>query len=147
MLTPEPVGPRCGKHPEVAAVAPCTRCGTFVCGPCTEVLGEAAYCADCVTWLRHNGPPSRVVKGLIGLSIVALLSAPLLCFLPVLNVLAAALGLWLPTRELDRIRRGEGPLRGLRQARVARWLAGANLLLTLLWIAGFLYAWRHNAVE
>jgi len=147
MLTPEPVGPRCGKHPEAAAVAPCTRCGTFVCGACTEVLGEAAYCTDCVTWLRHNGPPSRVVQGLIGLSIAGLLCSPLLLALPVpmLNVIAAALGLWVPTRELDRIRRGEGPLRGMRQAKVARWLAGVNLLLTLLWLAGFLYVWRSNS--
>jgi hypothetical protein len=66
---------------------------------------------------------------------------------PLLNLVAAALGLWLPTRELDRILRGEGPLRGLRQARVARWLAGVNLLLALLWIAGFLYGWRSGAVS
>lgn len=128
-------------------MAPCARCGTFLCGACTEVLGEDAYCADCVTWLRQHGPPSRVVKGLIGLSIAGIALFPLLCAIPVplLNLVAAALGLWLPTRELDRILRGEGPLRGLRQARVARWLAGVNLLLALLWIAGFLYGWRSGA--
>jgi hypothetical protein len=67
--------------------------------------------------------------------------------LPGLNLVAAALGLWLPTRELDRILRGEGPLRGLRQARVARWLAGVNLLLVLLWLAGYLYVWRSGAAS
>jgi hypothetical protein len=130
-------------------VAPCARCGTFLCGACTEVMGEQASCADCVTWLRQNGPPSRVVQGLIGLSIAAILCTPLLCALPMplLNIISAALGLWVPTRELDRIRRGEGPLRGMRQARVARWLAGVNLLLALLWIAAFIYGWRYGAVS
>ncbi len=142
MLTPEPIGPRCAKHPEVAAVAPCTRCGTFLCGACTDVLGEAAYCDDCLAWLRHNGKPSRVVQGLIGLNIVAFFSTPLLCGLPVLSLPAVVLGLWLPTRELDRIQRGEGPLRGTRQAKVARWLAWVNLMATLVWLAGYLYIWN-----
>jgi hypothetical protein len=132
------VGPRCAKHPDVAAVAPCVRCGTFLCGGCTELLREEAYCAGCVTWLRLHAPPSRVVKGLIGLNIAALILLPLLC-LPVLNLIAIVLGLWLPSRELDRIRRGEGPLRGMLQARVAYWLAWVNLLLVLLWGAAALY--------
>lgn len=129
------MGPRCGKHPEAAAVAPCTRCGTFLCGACTELLRESAWCADCLTWLRHNGPPSRVVQGLIAFNLATLCCAPLgLLPLAVLgNLVATALGLWLPTRELDRIHRGEGPLRGLRQAKLARWLAGLNLLVALAW--------------
>jgi len=139
MLTSQPVGSRCAKHPEAAAVAPCTRCGTFLCGACTGVLGEEAYCDDCLAWLRHNGKPSGLVQGLIVLNVVAFLSSPLLCGLPVLTLPGAALGLWLPTRELDRIHRGEGPLKGIRQAKVARWLAGVNLVVTLAWLGVYLY--------
>lgn len=129
-------------------MASCARCGTFLCGDCTEVMDEAAHCADCVSRLRVQGPPSRKVQGLIGLGIAGILLFPLLCGLPPVHCLGvAALGLWLPTRELDRIRRGEGPLRGMRQAKVARWLAGVNLLLALLWLAVFLYGWRSGAVE
>lgn len=125
------------------AVAPCTRCGTFLCGACTEVMGEAAYCADCIAWLHKNGPVSRVVQGLIGASILGFLCLPLgLLFFPIFNLVVGVLGLWLPTRELRRIRRGEGPLRGIRQAQVARVLAGVNLLLVLLAVVAFLYLVR-----
>ena len=48
-------------------------------------------------------------------------------------------GVTVATRELRRIRRGEGPLRGTMQAHVARVLAAVNLLLALLWLAGILY--------
>lgn len=123
------------------AVAPCTRCGTFLCGACTEVMGEAAYCADCIAWLHKNGPVSRVVQGLIAAGIGGILCVPLglLFFFPVVNLVVGGLGLWLPTRELRRIRRGEGPLRGSRQAQVARVLAGVNLLLALLGIGALIY--------
>jgi hypothetical protein len=112
-------------------------------------MGEAAYCTGCVAWLRQNAPPSRVVQGVIGLGLAGILCFPLLCALPVplLNLLAAVLGLWLPTRELDRIRRGEGPPRGVRQAKVARGLAVANLLLALLWTAAFVYSWSLGAAS
>lgn len=121
-------------------MASCARCGTFLCGACTEVMGEAAWCADCVAWVRKNGAPSRAVKWLIALGVLGIVAFPLLLFLaPVLNVVAAALGLWLPTRELRRILRGEGPMRGLRQARVARALGALNLLLVLLWGFALLY--------
>ncbi len=123
------------------AVAPCTRCGTFLCGACTEVMGEAAYCADCIAWLHKNGPVSRAVQGLIVAGVGGILCVPLgLLFLfPVINLVVGVLGLWLPTRELRRIRRGEGPLRGMRQAHVARVLAAVNLVLALLGGAGVIY--------
>jgi len=123
-------------------VAPCVRCGTFLCGACTEVVGEAAYCEDCLAWLHKNGPPSRAVQGLIAVGIVGILGT-LLCGLlaPVLNLLVAVPGLWLSTRELRRIQRGEGPLRGALQAKVARVLAGLNLGLVLLWVAIIVYVW------
>ncbi|MDY7226020.1 hypothetical protein [Hyalangium rubrum] len=129
-------------------MASCARCGTFLCGDCTEVMDEAAHCADCVARLRLHGKPSRRVQGLIGLGIAGILSFPLMCGLPpVFSLVVAALGLWLPTRELDRIRRGEGPLRGMRQAKVARWLAGTNLLMVLLWLGVFLYSWYSGTVD
>lgn len=124
----------------MVAVAPCTRCGTFLCGACTEVMAEAAYCADCIAWLNKNGPVSRVVQGLIVASLLGFLCLPLgVFFFPVYNLVVGVLGLWLPTRELRRIRRGEGPLRGVRQAQVARVLAGLNLVLALLALAAIVY--------
>ena len=129
-------------------MAPCARCGTFLCGACIEVMAEAAWCADCLAWLHKNGAPSRVVQGLIVLSIIALVAFPMCAlFAPVINLVAAVLGLWLPTRELRRIQQGEGPLRGARQAKAARVLAGVNLLLALVWLGIFLYAWSQGAAR
>ncbi len=109
-------------------------------------MGEAAWCADCVAWHRQHGPPSRVIQGLIGLGLAGILCFPLCGFLvPLINLVSAALGLWLPTRELQRIRRGEAPLRGTRQAHVARGLGVVNLLLMLLWGGLFLYGWTQTA--
>jgi hypothetical protein len=148
----EPAGARCAKHPEALAVAPCSRCGTFLCGACTELVREEAFCADCVEWLRRNGSPSRGVQGLIALGVVGILGFPVCLFLaPVVNLVAAVACLLGATRELRRIRRGEGPLRGLRQAKVARVLGAVNLVLALLWIAAFVYglfygyAWGRSA--
>jgi hypothetical protein len=129
-------------------VAPCARCGTFLCGACTEVMQEAAYCADCVAWLHKNGAPSRGVQGTIALSLTAIAAFPLcLLFAPMLNLVAAVLGLWVPTRELRRIRRGDGPLRGAWQAKTARVLAAVNLLLALGWLGLFLYAYGQSAAR
>jgi hypothetical protein len=129
-------------------VAPCARCGTFLCGACTELMDDAAFCAECVAWLRRNGAPSRVVQGLIVLGLAGILCFPLCGFLvPLINLVSAVLGLWLPTRELRRIHRGEGPLRGVRQAKVARGLAVVNLLLMLLWSGLLFYGWRQGGAS
>jgi hypothetical protein len=119
-------------------VAPCARCGTFLCGACTEVMGEQAYCSDCIAWLHKNGPVSRTVQVFLGLEIASLISVPvclLTLALPVQLLLGAA-GLWVASRELRRIRQGEGPQRGARQAKVVRALAWVNLLLGVVWAAG-----------
>jgi hypothetical protein len=121
-------------------VAPCSRCGTFLCGDCTEVVDEAAWCADCMEWLRRNGPTSRLVKWCIGLGIAGIVLSPLCTILGlVINAVVGGVGVTVSTRELRRIRRGEGPLRGTMQAHVARVLAVVNLLLALLWLAGIVY--------
>jgi hypothetical protein len=126
-------------------VASCVRCGTFLCGACTELLQEAAYCADCVDWLRRNGKPSRGVQGILALGGVGILFFLLIPMVPpLLNLVAASLALWVPTRELRRIRRGEGPLRGTLQAQVARWLGAVNLAMVLFWGGLFLYLWSRS---
>jgi hypothetical protein len=124
-------------------VAPCARCGTFLCGACTEVMGEQAYCSDCIAWLHKNGPVSRMVQIFLGLEIASLVSIPLcllLLALPVQLVVGAA-GLWVSSRELRRIQQGEGFLRSARRAKVVRVLAWVNLLLGVVWAGGLLFLW------
>lgn len=124
-------------------MAPCARCGTFLCGACTEVMGEQAYCSDCIAWLHKNGPIPRTVQVFLGLEIASLVSLPLcllLFALPVQLVVGAA-GLWVSSRELRRIRQGEGFLRGARRAKVVRVLAWVNLLLGVVWAGGLLFLW------
>jgi hypothetical protein len=117
-------------------VAPCARCGTFLCGACTELVKEAAWCADCVAWLRQNAPTSRAVHILIALGVLGFLCVlPCAPLAPVYQLVMGVLGLWLPTRELRRIQRGEGPARGAWQAHAARIIGGLNLVQALAWAA------------
>jgi hypothetical protein len=152
--TPAPASPRCPAHQQ-AAVATCTRCGTFLCGECTELLGEAAWCASCVDFLRKHGPSSGGVRAALGLDLAGLLSLPLCVFLarfglspvsfehgvplllPVFNLLVFGLGLGLSARELRRIRAGEASLQGRALARWVRGLAWVNLVFFLFfgWLA------------
>lgn len=137
-----PLGARCASHPDASAVALCARCGTFLCGACTELRGEGAYCAACVEVLKREAPPSRAVQLSIGLSIVGIVSWPVCMGLPVFALLAAGVGLPISLRELRRIRRGEVPPRGRTRARVALVLACINVLPVLLMaavFAGFLF--------
>jgi hypothetical protein len=124
-------------------VAPCARCGTFLCGACTEVMGEQAYCPDCIAWLHKNGPIPRTVQVFLGLEIASLVSLPLclLLFALPVQLMVGVAGLWVSSRELRRIRQGEGPLRGARRAKVVQALAWVNLLLGGVWAAGLLALW------
>ena len=143
---------RCPSH-QRAAVATCVRCGTFLCGECTELLGEAAYCASCIAFVRKHGAASLALKLTFGLGLIALASVPLslllpvnvrvdmgrativlplLRRLPVLNGVAAGLGFWVSARELRRLAREDisSPARTL--ARWTRGLAWLNLACVLL---------------
>ena len=137
---PVPLGARCASHPDAPAVATCTRCGAFLCGACTELRGEGAWCAACVEFLKRETPPSRAVKVFIGLGILGIVTWPMFLFIPVPNGLFAVLGLWISLRELGRIRRGEASPRGRTQARVALGLACANALPVLLLLALVAYS-------
>mgnify|MGYP007112210960 CR=1 FL=1 len=61
-MTASPTGARCGQHPDAAAVALCARCGGYLCGACTEVLGETAYCAPCAERRIRNMRPAHTVR-------------------------------------------------------------------------------------
>ncbi|HEY0094977.1 MAG TPA: B-box zinc finger protein, partial [Archangium sp.] len=144
--------PRCPTH-QRAAVATCVRCGTFLCGECTELLGEAAYCASCIAFVREHGAASLALKWTFGLGIAALLTVPLAMFLPmnvvvdagrativlpllrrlpVLNGIAVGLGFWLSSRELRRLERVELPSPARTWARWTRGLSWLNLACVLL---------------
>ncbi|MFL5321893.1 MAG: hypothetical protein ACJ790_19690 [Myxococcaceae bacterium] len=51
VLNPPPLrsdnGARCAAHPDNAATANCTRCGTFICALDTKVLSKRIYCETC----------------------------------------------------------------------------------------------------
>ncbi len=143
--------PRCPTH-QRAAVATCVRCGTFLCGECTELLGEAAYCASCIAFVRQHGAASLALKLTLGLGLIALATVPLAMLLPVnvvvdtgrativlpllrrlpvLNGIAAGLGFWLSSRELRRLEHVE-PSPARTWARWTRGLSWLNLACVLL---------------
>ncbi len=143
--------PRCPTH-QRAAVATCVRCGTFLCGECTELLGEAAYCASCIAFVRQHGAASLALKLTLGLGLIALATVPLAMLLPVnvvvdmgrativlpllrrlpvLNGIAAGLGFWLSSRELRRLQHAE-PSPARTWARWTRGLSWLNLACVLL---------------
>jgi hypothetical protein len=127
-------GARCASHPDVAAVATCVRCGSFLCGDCTELVGESPYCAPCVAVLRRDAKPSRVVQVALGLNVLGLVCLPCSLALPLPTLVAGLAGVVLAGRELRRISRGLGAERGRMQARVVLSLGGLNLGLSVAWL-------------
>ncbi|QRK12005.1 hypothetical protein JQX13_19340 [Archangium violaceum] len=129
------------------------RCGTFLCGECTELLGEAAYCASCMAFIGEHGAPPLFLEMALGLEVIALASIPLALVLPlrglirvegavfafsllrgipVLNGLAAGLGFGAAFRERRRLGRAELPPSASRWLRWVRAGAWVNLGYVLL---------------
>ena len=127
-------GARCARHPDVAAVAVCSRCGGFLCGACTEVRDETAYCEPCVDWRVRNTRPSRAVGVLLVANVVAL-GLLLRLVPPVGSLLAGGAGAFLAAWESRRLKRAGGTPRSRLPARVLAALAGVNLLAVGLWFA------------
>ena len=138
-------GPSCPEHQRLA-VATCSRCGTFLCGDCTELLEEAAYCAACLPLVRRQAAFPRALHVALGLDMLGLLL--LVLSIPGLGVGAsrffpvwvaqpvlAGVGLGLSIRVLRRIRRGEAPRRARPLAWFALLLAVLNVLIFLLGMA------------
>ncbi len=134
-----PTGAACAHHPDVSAVATCMRCGTFLCGDCTELVGESPCCAPCVALLRKEARPSRVVQVALALNVVGLACLPCSLALPLPTLVAGLAGVVLGMRELRRIARGEGAERGRNQARVTAALGGLNLGLAAGWMTVLLF--------
>jgi hypothetical protein len=116
-------GARCAKHPAVAAVDTCQRCGAFVCGECTNIRDEDVYCADCVKLLDRR-IPSRA-PGALALTIGALFSQVVAALLPFGFYLGAfvlvggsAIALALMLRE-----RGDGDPRARKLTYRLAWAA------------------------
>jgi hypothetical protein len=147
-----PGSPRCPPHGRTA-VATCARCGTFLCGECTELLGERALCAECLGRVARGGTASWGLTLTLALQFIALVSAPLLLLLPfqlrvdtghgtvvlpllrrlpLLNLVAGVVGLVLASRELRRGDAEDLSSRTRALTRATRGLAWVNLGFVLL---------------
>lgn len=132
-------GAHCGKHPEVAAVELCTRCGTFLCGDCVEyVRDETAACSDCAPLLRGVKASARakVAPVLAALGIAGLVAGFMVKGRPGLYFWAAAtppglLGLALAVMELRLMRGSTIVNHGRPWARVGVTLGALFLLCAL----------------
>ncbi len=55
MLAPQPIG-RCANHPSQPALAPCDRCGLFICANCAERQDDGrVLCSPCVDKTAGGG--------------------------------------------------------------------------------------------
>ena len=135
-------GALCGRHPTVAAVEICTRCGTFVCGECVAYRAdEQPYCTDCLAHLDHARPSRRASVGL-GLSIGAASGVLVGVVLPplwLLALFAGTAGAVVSWVEVRAIARGDAPTAGLRRARAGRLIGILVAGLLLLAVAALVY--------
>lgn len=68
-----PPDTQCAHHPGTAAANTCSRCGTFVCSPCTSVSGEVPLCVNCSSpYIPRGSRGSRFVANLIDSAVVSL---------------------------------------------------------------------------
>ncbi len=129
-------GAHCGKHPAVAAVELCTRCGTFLCGDCVEYFNdETPACAACLPHLKGvpTSARARLSPVLAVLGVAGLVTGFLVKGRPGLVVWAAAiavgfLGLGLAVMELRLMRASTAVQHGRRWARAGLALSGVFLL-------------------
>ncbi|MGV3622951.1 MAG: hypothetical protein ACO1OB_19180 [Archangium sp.] len=155
MSAPVITGAHCGKHPAVAAVEICTRCGTFLCGDCVEyVRDEKPACSDCAPLLRGVKASARAklapVSSMFG--IAGLVTGFMIKGRPGLYFWAAAsplglVGFALSVMELRLMRGSTVVQHGRRWAR-AGVVLGAIFLLGFVGIlalfAAFMFATREQ---
>ena len=110
-----PAGARCGLHGDVAAVDLCKRCGRFLCGDCVQLVGEDAYCADCLGKLEKPASlMSRWAASLAATSWIAGLTGGMLRegSIILVGIALALSGFTLGFVELFRISRGRASPHG-----------------------------------
>ena len=117
---PVVAGAMCARHPAVAAVEICARCGAFVCPSCLELRENAVLCTACHE--RYAGKASgraiaSLVLGIIGIN----------C-----GLLPGLIGLVLAYQELAAIERGESPEAGRSIAVGGKIIGFINLGLLVL---------------
>ncbi len=150
-MSPPLAGASCGKHPGVAAVEICSRCGTFLCGECVEYFNEVTpACASCLPLLK--GSPASVRArispvlssvGLFGLVAGFLARGRMGLAVWALSFLFGFAGIAFGVQELRLIRAGQAGTRGRRWAIV-------GLVIGALFALGFaalslsfaLFIWR-----
>jgi hypothetical protein len=82
----------CGRHPGVAAVTTCRRCGTFCCPDCLEIPSSDGLCIECAA------RPGLALGGHFTLSATALLLSFLGLALVPLAPLGVGLAAWVLAR-------------------------------------------------
>jgi hypothetical protein len=133
----------CARHPGVAAVDICSRCGTFVCGDCVEYQGDdVPFCQPCIALVR-------VVPASMRSRLTVAAAAPALAILIAGFLVKGRPGIWLwavssvlgivgsisAALEWRRLRNIGGVQRSWRWVRAA-------LVLSALSLVGFLFlAW------
>lgn len=71
-------GAVCAKHPGVAAIDTCARCGSFVCEECEELsVTDEVFCAACYQLVKSAAPTlqSFIGRGFLVAAVVVLLLA------------------------------------------------------------------------
>jgi hypothetical protein len=119
----------------MAAVATCARCGGFLCGECTEVVGEAPYCAPCVAILKRDAKPSRVIQWALVLNVAGLACLPCALAPPLPTLVAGVLGVSLGGWALRRTESGG-------KARTRAWVVLALGVLNGVLAVGWLVVLR-----
>lgn len=150
-MSPSLAGASCGKHPGVAAVEICSRCGTFLCGECVEYFNEVTpACASCLPLLsgspasaRARVSPVLTSVGLSGLVAGFLARGRVGLAIWALSFLLGFAGLAFGVQELRLIRAGQAGTRGRRWAIAGLVVGGLFALLFGALVLSFaLFTWR-----
>lgn len=154
MSGPAVTGAHCGKHPAVAAVELCARCGTFLCGDCVEyVRDEIAACSDCAPLLRGVKATvrARLAPIFSSVGVVGIIAGVVVAGRPGISIWGASipfglLGVGLAVMEL-RLMRGATVMNHGRRWALAGLVLGVLFLLELLGLLALFGAFITNSTR
>ncbi len=116
-------------------MATCARCGGFLCGDCTEVVGESPYCAPCVAILKRDAKPSRVIQWALVVNVAGLACLPCALAPPLPTLVAGVCGVTAGGWALRRTEPGG-------KARTRVWVTLALGVLNVALAVGWLVVLR-----